>query len=61
MVETFDILFKGGTVVNHTGEAPVDIGVRDGRIRAIGDIDATRAGRTVDARGLHVLPGVIDT
>ena len=61
MAETFDILFKGGTVVNHTGEAPVDIGVRDGRIRAIGDIDATRAGRTVDVRGLHVLPGVIDT
>lgn len=61
MAETFDILFKGGTTVNHTGEAAVDIGVRDGRVRAIGEIDASRADQTVDARGLHILPGVIDT
>jgi len=61
MAETFDIVFKGGTLVNHAGEGPADIGVRDGRIRAIGDIAESRGGRIVDVRGLHVLPGVIDT
>ncbi len=61
MAETFDIVFKGGTVVNQDGEGPADIGVRDGQIRAIGDIGAGLAGETVDVRGLHILPGVIDT
>lgn len=61
MAETFDVVFKGGTLVNHTGEGPADIGVRDGQIRAIGDIGEGRAGKTVDVRGLHILPGVIDT
>ena len=61
MAETFDTLFKGGTVVNQAGELPTDVGIRDGQIRAIGDIDPSRAGQTVDVRGLHILPGVIDT
>ncbi|HML90887.1 dihydroorotase [Methyloceanibacter sp.] len=61
MAETFDIVFKGGTLVTHAGEGLADIGVRDGRIREIGDIAGSRGGEIVDARGLHVLPGVIDT
>ena len=61
MAETFEILIKGGKVVNHTGELTADIGISDGRIRAIGQIDPDRAGETIDVRGLHVLPGVIDT
>jgi dihydroorotase len=61
VAETFDLVVKGGTVVNHAGEGAADIGVKDGRIAAIGAIEAGRAGETVDARGLHVLPGVIDT
>ncbi|MEM9590041.1 MAG: dihydroorotase [Pseudomonadota bacterium] len=61
MSETFDTVFKGGTVVSHAGEALADIGVSNGQIRAIGIIDSSRAGKTVDVRGLHVLPGVIDT
>jgi len=61
MAETFDIVFKGGTVVNQDGEGPADIGIRDGRIRAIGHIGEGLAGETIDARGLHILPGVIDT
>jgi len=61
MAETFDIVFKGGTLVNHAGEGPADIGIRDGQIRAIGDIGEGLAGETIDARGLHILPGVIDT
>jgi dihydroorotase len=61
MAETFDIVFKGGTVVNQDGEGLADIGVRDGKIRAIGDIGEGLAGETIDARGLHILPGVIDS
>jgi len=61
MAETFDIVFKGGTLVNHAGEGPADIGIRDGQIRAIREIGEGLAGETIDARGLHILPGVIDT
>ncbi|HUU65833.1 MAG TPA: dihydroorotase [Methyloceanibacter sp.] len=61
MAETFDIVFKGATLVNHAGEGGADLGIRDGQIRAIGDIGSGLAGETVDAKGLHILPGVIDT
>ncbi len=61
MPETFDLVLKGGTVVSHAGEGAADIGVRDGRIAAIGAIPKKRAGEVIDAKGLHILPGVIDT
>jgi len=61
LAETFNLVIKGGTVVTHAGEGLADIGVRGGRIAAIGDFSEGRAGDTIDATGLHVLPGVIDT
>jgi len=61
MTGTFDLVLKGGTVVNQDGTGPRDVGVRDGRIAAIGRIDAGKAAAVVDAKGLHILPGVIDT
>ena len=61
MADTFDIVFKGATLVNHAGEGEADLGIRGGRITAIGDIGEGLAGETVDATGLHILPGVIDT
>jgi dihydroorotase len=61
MSETFDVVYVGGTVVNHDGTGLRDIGVRNGRIAAIGQIDRAAAGDVVDCAGLHVLPGVIDT
>jgi len=61
MAKTFDLLLKGGAVVNHDGEGVRDIGVRNGVIAEIGSLGAASAGETVDCRGLHVLPGVIDT
>jgi dihydroorotase len=61
MAETYDLILKGGTVVNHDGVALRDIGVRAGRFAAIGDLARVSAGEVVDCRGLHLLPGVVDT
>jgi dihydroorotase len=61
MPRSFDTILKGGTVVDHTGEAIRDIGILGARIAEIGDLAAASAGETIDATGLHVLPGVIDT
>jgi dihydroorotase len=60
-VSRFDLVVRGGTIVNHAGEGPGDIGVIGGRIVAIGDLRTVSAGEFVDAKGLHVLPGIIDT
>jgi dihydroorotase len=61
MAETYDLILKGGTVVNQDGEGLRDVGIRDGRFAAIGDLSRASAGETIDCRGLHVLPGVIDS
>src|SRR5262249_45015855 len=61
MTEPFDLILKGGTVVNQDGEGVRDIGVGGGRITAIGDLARASAGEVIDCRGLHILPGVIDT
>ncbi|CAB4597167.1 unannotated protein [freshwater metagenome] len=56
-----DEVIKGGTVIDGTGSAGriADVGIRDGRIVAIGDIDEP-ATVTTDASGRIVMPGVID-
>ncbi|ACG76986.1 dihydroorotase [Phenylobacterium zucineum HLK1] len=61
MPETFDLIVRGGEVVNHAGRGRADIGVRGGKIAAIGDLAQASAGETFDASGLTVMPGVIDT
>src|SRR6476620_3698625 len=61
MADSYDLILKGGTVVNHDGEGLRDLGVRAGRFAAIGDLSQASAGEMVDCRGLHILPGVIDT
>ncbi|WP_162246033.1 MULTISPECIES: dihydroorotase [unclassified Aureimonas] len=58
---SYDLILKGGTVVNQDGEGLRDIGIRAGQIAAIGSLDAASAGEVVDCRGLHILPGVIDS
>jgi len=58
---TFDLILRGGTVVNHDGAGIRDIGVRGGRIAAIGELARASAARVVDCAGLHVLPGVVDS
>lgn len=61
MAQTFDLLIRGGTVVNHDGVGVRDIGVRDGKIAGLGALADTDAAEIVAAGGLHVLPGVIDS
>jgi N-acyl-D-aspartate/D-glutamate deacylase len=55
-----DIVIRGGTLVDGTGRPGrrADIGVRDGRISAIGD--GLRGARELDAQGQVVAPGFID-
>ena len=57
----FDLIVSGGTVIDGTGAAAVvaDIGVRDGRIVAIGTITDSAA-EVFDATGLVVAPGIVD-
>ncbi len=59
MMATFDLKLAGGTVHTPGGPVQADVGVRDGKIVAIGA--SGDAGRTIDCTGLDILPGVIDT
>ena len=54
------VLFKGGTIVNATGRYVADVFADGDKIKAIGtDLD-NPADEVVDAKGLYILPGVID-
>jgi dihydroorotase len=61
MAESYDLILKGGIVVNHDGEGARDLGIRTGRFVAMGDLSRASAREVLDCRGLHLLPGVIDT
>jgi dihydroorotase len=61
MSRLFDCILADATVVNQDGVAKRDIGVIDGKIAEIGDLAAASAGERLDCRGLHILPGVIDS
>ncbi len=59
--ETYDLLIRGGRVVDGTGSPArfADVGIKDGRIAAIGKLDGG-ATTTIEAQGLIVAPGFID-
>jgi len=61
MTQTFDLLIRGGIVATPNGIAAADIGVIGGRIAAIGSFPGAKAAEIFEAKGLHVLPGVMDT
>src|SRR3954452_13423232 len=61
MTQRFDVILKGGTVVNQDGEGARDIGVVNGRIAEIGALSQASAAEVIDCKGLHILPGVMDT
>jgi len=54
-----DLVVKGGHVVSPEGRHRADLAVSGGRVVAIGDLDI--AGTAIDASGLLVLPGMVDT
>ncbi len=56
-----DLVVRGGTVVDGTGAPGVlaDVGIRDGRVVAIGDV-TERAAKEIDAEGRAVTPGFVD-
>ncbi|MFN3574777.1 MAG: N-acyl-D-amino-acid deacylase family protein [Phenylobacterium sp.] len=61
MERAYDLVVRGGTVADGTG-APLfeaDVGVRDGRIAAVGEISG-RGAEEIDARGRLVTPGFVD-
>src|SRR5687768_15184195 len=62
-VAHFDVLLRGGRVLDGSGSAwaRADVGIRGDRIVAVGDLRGATAATTIDARDLYVAPGFIDT
>src|SRR3954466_15627740 len=58
---SFDLLIRGGIAAPPNGIAPADIGVVGGRFAAIGSLANAKAAEIFEAKGLHVLPGAIDS
>lgn len=56
----FDTIIRGGTVVTAADTFRADIGISNGRISALGD-DLGTAAEIIDATGLLVMPGGIDS
>jgi len=58
----FDLIVRGGTLVDGQGSRRrrADVGVRDGRVAAIGDLAAADAAQSIDAAGRIVAPGFVD-
>src|SRR6266481_4080967 len=58
----FDLVITNGHIIDGTGSPwySGDVGIRDGRIAAIGNLSAVTRKRTVDAKGKVVAPGFVD-
>ena len=58
----FDVLIVHGRIVDGTGSPwySGDVGIRGGKIAAIGNLVGSKAKQTIDARGQVVAPGFID-
>src|ERR1700739_3715349 len=60
--QPFDVVILHGHIIDGTGSPwySGDVGIRDGRIAAIGNLSAATSKRTLDAHGMVVAPGFID-
>lgn len=60
--ETFDLIIRGGFVVDGTGlpRRRIDLGIRDGRIARMAPLDHATAREEIDATGAIVAPGIVD-
>ena len=60
--ERFDVLIRGGQVLDGTGNPwfRADVGIRGDRIVAVGRLDGASAARVIEARGKAVVPGFVD-
>jgi len=60
--QAFDLIITHGHIIDGTGSPwySGDIGIRDGKIAAIGNLSSAHAKRTIDAGGMVVAPGFID-
>ena len=60
--DKFNVVIKGGTVYDGTGEKPrvIDVAIRGDRIAGLGTFSADQAGTVIDAKGLAVAPGFIN-
>jgi dihydroorotase/N-acyl-D-amino-acid deacylase len=58
----YDLIIRNGHIIDGTGSPwySGDLGIRDGRIAAIGALSGARAPKTIDAAGMVVAPGFID-
>ena len=59
---SFDLILTNGHIIDGTGSPwySGDVGIRDGKIAAIGNLSAATAKRTIDVHGLVIAPGFID-
>jgi len=61
MTQTFDLVVRGGTVLDGSGGEPreADVAIAAGRVLAVGEV-VGRGKEELDARGLLVTPGFVD-
>jgi dihydroorotase-like cyclic amidohydrolase len=55
-----DLILRNGTVITDGIEAPLDVAVRDGRVRAVGELGEMAATTEVDCTGRILMPGAVD-
>lgn len=58
---TYDLIIKNGKIVTAESTVQGDIAIKDGKIKEVGQSLQGSADRVIDAEGLHILPGLIDT
>ncbi len=58
----YDIIIKNGTIIDGTGKSMFsgDVGIKEGKIKEIGDLHSEHADKIINATGQYVTPGFID-